>query len=130
MIRRPPSSTRTDTLFPYTTLFRSPCFATWVPWPTRLCTSSAPHPSASSAGPAMRTRPRSSVQTGLISVAISMNEPDARYIEPLGLPLRFRTNQATLLEPDHHATQSSPEVGNQGLTSTGYRFVNTQGKEL
>src|SRR3546814_1277613 len=25
MIRRPPSSTRTDTLFPYTTLFRSLC---------------------------------------------------------------------------------------------------------
>src|SRR3546814_13800257 len=28
MIRRPPRSTRTDTLFPYTTLFRSP--AMWV----------------------------------------------------------------------------------------------------
>src|SRR3546814_6106762 len=27
MIRRPPRSTRTDTLFPYTTLFRSPDFA-------------------------------------------------------------------------------------------------------
>src|SRR3546814_16687182 len=27
MIRRPPRSTRTDTLFPYTTLFRSP----WMP---------------------------------------------------------------------------------------------------
>src|SRR3546814_13166263 len=27
MIRRPPRSTRTDTLFPYTTLFRSPVFA-------------------------------------------------------------------------------------------------------
>src|SRR3546814_5220143 len=27
MIRRPPRSTRTDTLFPYTTLFRSPCVA-------------------------------------------------------------------------------------------------------
>src|SRR3546814_6206532 len=27
MIRRPPRSTRTDTLFPYTTLFRSP----WLP---------------------------------------------------------------------------------------------------
>src|SRR3546814_3786786 len=26
MIRRPPRSTRTDTLFLYTTLFRSPCF--------------------------------------------------------------------------------------------------------
>src|SRR3546814_14119564 len=31
MIRRPPRSTRTDTLFPYTTLFRSPHFKTaWV----------------------------------------------------------------------------------------------------
>src|SRR3546814_8082085 len=29
MIRRPPRSTRTDTLFPYTTLFRSP--APWCP---------------------------------------------------------------------------------------------------
>src|SRR3546814_1504424 len=28
MIRRPPRSTRTDTLFPYTTLFRSPS----IPW--------------------------------------------------------------------------------------------------
>src|SRR3546814_20031140 len=27
MIRRPPRSTRTDTLFPYTTLFRSRCFS-------------------------------------------------------------------------------------------------------
>src|SRR3546814_12617943 len=27
MIRRPPRSTRTDTLFPYTTLFRSPTFS-------------------------------------------------------------------------------------------------------
>src|SRR3546814_2620739 len=27
MIRRPPRSTRTDTLFPYTTLFRSDCWA-------------------------------------------------------------------------------------------------------
>src|SRR3546814_1614623 len=31
MIRRPPRSTRTDTLFPYTTLFRSP-----VRWPVLL----------------------------------------------------------------------------------------------
>src|SRR3546814_1332717 len=40
MIRRPPRSTRTDTLFPYTTLFRSPCrpgvrpaAVRWVAWP-------------------------------------------------------------------------------------------------
>src|SRR3546814_3401846 len=31
MIRRPPRSTRTDTLFPYTTLFRS-MFASWSQW--------------------------------------------------------------------------------------------------
>src|SRR3546814_6721567 len=30
MIRRPPRSTRTDTLFPYTTLFRSPGRAAWL----------------------------------------------------------------------------------------------------
>src|SRR3546814_8827661 len=36
MIRRPPRSTRTDTLFPYTTLFRSPfvrlCLANGAVW--------------------------------------------------------------------------------------------------
>src|SRR3546814_13355685 len=30
MIRRPPRSTRTDTLFPYTTLFRSPRQPAWA----------------------------------------------------------------------------------------------------
>src|SRR3546814_6012646 len=34
MIRRPPRSTRTDTLFPYTTLFRSPI------WPPPMMTMS------------------------------------------------------------------------------------------
>src|SRR3546814_14683510 len=32
MIRRPPRSTRTDTLFPYSTLFRSPGFAKVLGW--------------------------------------------------------------------------------------------------
>src|SRR3546814_20386353 len=43
MIRRPPRSTRTDTLFPYTTLFRSPVAAAIIPdGPTgQLCTSLA-----------------------------------------------------------------------------------------
>src|SRR3546814_9533016 len=40
MIRRPPRSTRTDTLFPYTTLFRSGC----SPAPTWPGTASAPPP--------------------------------------------------------------------------------------
>src|SRR3546814_15410369 len=41
MIRRPPVSTRTDTLFPYTTLFRSGVQAHWVTglaaWRQRDC---------------------------------------------------------------------------------------------
>src|SRR3546814_16261505 len=41
MIRRPPRSTRTDTLFPYTTLFRSrPC-----PADNGVCALSKPGPS-------------------------------------------------------------------------------------
>src|SRR3546814_2600651 len=35
MIRRPPRSTLTDTLFPYTTLFRSGSTAPRPPWPSR-----------------------------------------------------------------------------------------------
>src|SRR3546814_5156088 len=39
MIRRPPRSTRTDTLFPYTTLFRSPSWVSHLvsrPWANYL----------------------------------------------------------------------------------------------
>src|SRR3546814_13663017 len=39
MIRRPPISTRTDTLFPYTTLFRSTWVKVvlhWLPWPLTI----------------------------------------------------------------------------------------------
>src|SRR3546814_17245806 len=44
MIRRPPRSTRTDTLFPYTTLFRSsvPTCASGVTLPTYLPLKSRP----------------------------------------------------------------------------------------
>src|SRR3546814_7819738 len=42
MIRRPPRSTRTDTLFPYTTLFRShDSSATIKPWLAKLSSQSS-----------------------------------------------------------------------------------------
>src|SRR3546814_11301854 len=44
MIRRPPRSTRTDTLFPYTTLFRAYCLDKDDHWPERSAESGA-HPS-------------------------------------------------------------------------------------
>src|SRR3546814_6307710 len=50
MIRRPPRSTRTDTLFPYTTLFRSP--------PSRsACASATSIRTSASARRGRRTRP-------------------------------------------------------------------------
>src|SRR3546814_3578405 len=42
MIRRPPRSTRTYTLFPYTTLFRSPGAAAPPPWPRGRWSSPPP----------------------------------------------------------------------------------------
>src|SRR3546814_6287008 len=53
MIRRPPRSTRTDTLFPYTTLFRSPQRST----PTKARASSSSWRATSHVKPAMRTAP-------------------------------------------------------------------------
>src|SRR3546814_9233054 len=46
MIRRPPRSTRTDTLVPYTTLFRSRVAETW--WNVRSLILGSPHGSRSS----------------------------------------------------------------------------------
>src|SRR3546814_1290320 len=42
MIRRPPRSTRTDTLFPYTTLFRSPDMGSYAPRQSRTTRRDAP----------------------------------------------------------------------------------------
>src|SRR3546814_17474336 len=64
MIRRPPRSTRTYTLFPYTTLFRSTCEKPTLCWPhwTERQLSTASFPRRSSAvvhlvGPAALRRP-------------------------------------------------------------------------
>src|SRR3546814_20037366 len=54
MIRRPPRSTRTDTLFPYTTLFRSrtpPC-----PGSSASMSAPAPAPTAATSGAALDNR--------------------------------------------------------------------------
>src|SRR3546814_17207593 len=70
MIRRPPRSTRTDTLFPYTTLFRS--LRTRC-WPIRTCVASTwgppsacrctPLPKVARGAPQGKMKPR--LQTSL-----------------------------------------------------------------
>src|SRR3546814_2069004 len=87
MIRRPPRSTRTDTLFPYTTLFRSrvrfsgssfryPVFSTWAlaSDPDRLVKS------CSSAGTVENTEggdDMATVRAGLIQMALKADTGDS-----------------------------------------------------
>src|SRR3546814_11136760 len=60
LIRRPPKSTRTDTLFPYTTLFGSAFLFLQHPWPAPMAGPKkkagpeAPRPAAAAAGAARR----------------------------------------------------------------------------
>src|SRR3546814_16134987 len=64
MIRRPPRSTRTDTLFPYTTLFRSIrglCFICNTP--SACAVSSVLHPPVESAADSCLVRNRSEEHT-------------------------------------------------------------------
>src|SRR3546814_20711601 len=64
LIRRPPSSTRTDTLFPYTTLFRS--FQRWRSAPARSYLGYCLPPQQGTFGtypPAERLTPHSSAET-------------------------------------------------------------------
>src|SRR3546814_9516776 len=70
MIRRPPRSTRTDTLFPYTTLFRSrhcrcadPRNSAWLCAPTLLPALSRASPSQRRIAPGDHARPRSEEHT-------------------------------------------------------------------
>src|SRR3546814_3118972 len=62
MLRRPPRSTRTDTLFPYTTLFRNSCgntpasSAVWRPLARSWLTKASKTPLASSKSPRLVLR--------------------------------------------------------------------------
>src|SRR3546814_17338639 len=86
MIRRPPRSTRTDTLFPYTTLFRSaPCgVVRWpaAPWTSRLTVSADLGPELS----ALRSRAAAAnvqrVPGRAPSQAGPAAPPSSRYRDP------------------------------------------------
>src|SRR3546814_8977871 len=71
MIRRPPRSTRTDTLFPYTTLFRS------VAFPVFECCTGPVRIVERLGSPELRERIVPRAAGGEMLVAVSMSEPDA-----------------------------------------------------
>src|SRR3546814_11504949 len=91
MIRRPPRSTRTDTLFPYTTLFRSPA------------------PADSRAPPDRRPRPHD--PTGCSAVARgSPSLKDAYLCPPVG---RVRQERTRLRRRDRSLDLSGRAQGRQ-----------------
>src|SRR3546814_19607845 len=91
MIRRPPISTRTDTLFPYTTLFRS------GPRPARL-----PRPPTDRGVAFLRARPPA--LPGLRQVG----RPDAGSGRRRGAAPRVRGQDAALARPDPSGVVDSP----------------------
>src|SRR3546814_8055908 len=75
MIRRPPRSTRTDTLFPYTTLFRS-----WADW--NVNASDAAYQATIHATPARRAE-----FAILIEDVVSGQNADIRFDPESGCPI-------------------------------------------
>src|SRR3546814_18248740 len=94
MIRRPPRSTRTDTLCPYTTLFRSPICA-------RICRFQAiPQGPAVRGGAGNRNRPA--------QAACGLHAPTGDRV-----PLATDADSARPTQPNPIAHQSVPERHNR-----------------
>src|SRR3546814_9986063 len=73
MIRRPPRSTRTDTLFPYTTLFRSPLDANiWRPLKPDDCTRRGSQVSKSSPFNTRRSEEHTSELQSLMRISYAV----------------------------------------------------------
>src|SRR3546814_5592698 len=113
--RRPPKSTRTDTLFPYTTLFRSSCRSTgaswswsavtgWKRWPRPSCGTSglgdaAPRPAlGTSDGRTTRPAPARLIQVNMPPPATGED----------GAHCPGRASHGTEKRADHQATLVGP----------------------
>src|SRR3546814_9409203 len=104
MIRRPPRSTRTDTLFPYTTLFRSTgCGTAWSRAscaPMRATRPASLEKESSSAGTADAPRPRPTMTDGAgsISLEIAVSLHDTAWLDGCaGLEKRSRAAASAVL---------------------------------
>src|SRR3546814_5554265 len=85
MIRRPPRSTRTDTLFPYTTLFRSTSFtSSGVMWNSRATQSAPTNPfRLRHFGSTMISVERGKSQTGPSRIMTSRSEEHTSELQSL-----------------------------------------------
>src|SRR3546814_4491741 len=98
MIRRPPRSTRTDTLFPYTTLFRSHAAALRRRGPGRRCGEWPPDHPGRAAG--ARSEEHTSELQSLMRISYAVfclkKKNKNQYIEKPQQTDMHQTNQASI----------------------------------
>src|SRR3546814_1078960 len=117
MIRRPPRSTRTDTLFPYTTLFRSE--GERARFPKRLCLPPAPRLSAAGMGGIRDTVNRQSGRAPLVtrrSLLVGATAAGGLAIAWSVWPRDYRPNLTAA--PDEHIFNAFLKIGDDGHVST------------
>src|SRR3546814_14275929 len=99
MIRRPPSSTRTGTLFPYTTLFRSfACLAMGK----QVVRRHPAHLEPADFHAVHRTRGRSAV--------FGLSNPDARHGRAIGLIREVQAAQLPVIGTKQHLDRKSTRL--------------------
>src|SRR3546814_8824575 len=96
MRRRPPRSTLTDTLFPYTTLFRSTAIEAFIPLAGNPIRKPAVHPGGYSRFLDPRTQPGAQIDRDLMA---GRKRERGRGMQAGGMPCR--------LQPDDHPRNSS-----------------------
>src|SRR3546814_2751238 len=119
MIRRPPRSTRTDTLFPYTTLFRSASSR-----PTWSRATNAPRRATSSGSPAATASLRSSPPTTTRCADRSRSEEHTSELQSL-----MRISYAVFClkkkkQKTHHTTNQRSYKTQQSDTLQHYDEMN------
>src|SRR3546814_11659017 len=143
MIRRPPRSTRTDTLFPYTTLFRSRTSASWAA--SSCCTSRAQENTQSTQGRDCLVRrrdghrlperywiaDRTTSAKRSISVEVARAQVSVRLEHGLSLTNRIdikdehngrHRHAATHLRHARDQSTEEPRVGKACVSTCNYRW--------
>src|SRR3546814_19468262 len=122
MLRRPPRSTRTDTLFPYTTLFRSPYPKPLRRWRTRAIREPKSEPRAvGGVAPTYAIRVSCPFAMPMRPLVGRGYAPDTRPVSEAGAPmvhafeprLKSRTKNRRGRSPDQPAPRTR-NTGRQG----------------
>src|SRR3546814_1290708 len=111
MIRRPPRSTRTDSLFPYTTLFLSPAAAQTPPAATPAILPDGTLLDVNAEGKRTRVRDlatiRARVVTQAATAAAALSE-NAASIDRVPAALKGADRKRTRLKSSHECAPSMP----------------------